>query len=92
MSWDCKYHVVFLSKNQKKKIFEVLRKHLGGIFRELATYKSDRSIGRAFVPDHVHICLSITPMYAVSNVVGYLKDKSAFTIARKYGGRAMNFT
>jgi len=38
------------------------------------------------------MCLSIPPKYAVSNVVGYIKGKSAITIARKYGGRARNFT
>ena len=44
------------------------------------------------MPDHVHMCLSIPPKYAVSNVVGYMKGKSAITIARKFGGRERNFT
>jgi putative transposase len=38
------------------------------------------------------MCLSIPPKYAVSNVVGYMKGKSAITIARKFGGRQRNFT
>ncbi len=42
--------------------------------------------------DHVHMCLSIPPNYAVSNVVGYLKGKSAIQIVRKFGGRQKNFT
>ena len=42
--------------------------------------------------DHVHICISIAPKYAVSNVVGYLKGKSVSQIARKFGGRQKNFT
>jgi REP-associated tyrosine transposase len=42
--------------------------------------------------DHVHMCLNIPSKYAVSNVVGYIKGKSAITIAKKYGGRARNFT
>jgi putative transposase len=37
--WDCKYHVVFIPKKRKKKIFETLRRHLGEIFRELAMQK-----------------------------------------------------
>ena len=44
------------------------------------------------MPDHVHICLSIPPKYAVMNVAGYIKGKSAIIIARKYGGRARSFT
>ena len=48
--------------------------------------------GFAVMPDHIHMCISIPPKYAVSNVVGYIKGKSAIQIARKYGGRQRNFT
>lgn len=44
------------------------------------------------MPDHIHMCISIPPKYAVSNVVGYLKGKSAISIARKFKGRQRNFT
>ena len=44
------------------------------------------------MPDRVHMCISIPPKYAVSNVVGYMKGKSAITIAQKFGGRQRNFT
>jgi len=27
--WDCKYHMVFIPKMRKKRIFGVLRRHLG---------------------------------------------------------------
>lgn len=27
--WDCKYHVVFIPKRRKKKIFGPLRKYMG---------------------------------------------------------------
>lgn len=92
--WDCKYHVVFIPKMRKKKIFGVLRQHLGAIFRELAKHKEVEVevVEGHLMSEHVHICLSIPPKYAVSNVVGYIKGKSAITIARKYGCRARNFT
>jgi putative transposase len=35
--------------------------------------------------------LSIPPKYAVSQVVGYVKGKSAIHIARMYGGKRRNF-
>ena len=40
----------------------------------------------------MHVCLSIPPKYAVANVVGYIKGKSAIQIARTFGGRQRNFT
>ncbi|MBI3916218.1 MAG: IS200/IS605 family transposase [Betaproteobacteria bacterium] len=90
--WDCKYHVVFIPKRRKKTIFGVLRKHLGRILRELAQHKESEVVEGHLRPDHVHMCLSISPKYAVSNVVGYLKGKSAIAIARNFGGRMRNFT
>ena len=87
--WDCKYHVVFIPKRRKKKVFGVLRRHLGQIFKELAQH-----IARQYLSAQscAHMCTSIPPKYAVSNVVGYMKGKSAITIARKFGGRERNFT
>ena len=42
--------------------------------------------------DHVHMCLSIPPKYSVSTVVGFLKGKSAISIAKNFKGRQRNFT
>lgn len=90
--WDCKYHVVFIPKRRKKRIFGALRKHLGEMLHELAGHKGSKIVEGHLMPDHIHMCISIPPKYAVSNVVGYLKGKSAIQIARKYGGRQHNFT
>jgi putative transposase len=90
--WDCKYHVVFIPKRRKKAIFGSLRRHLGEIFRELARHKESEVVEGHLMPDHVHMCLSVPPKYSVSHVVGYIKGKSAIAIARRFGGRARNFT
>ena len=37
--WECKYHVVWIPKYRKKKLFEELRKELGPVLRELAKHK-----------------------------------------------------
>ena len=43
------------------------------------------------MPDHVHMMISIPPKYAVSQVVGYIKGKSAIHLARVYGERKRSF-
>ena len=43
------------------------------------------------MPDHVHMMISIPPKYPVSQVVGFIKGKSAIHIARIYSGRQRNF-
>ena len=90
--WDCKYHVVFIPKRRKKRIFGKLRRHLGEMFHELAVQRESKIVEGHLLADHVHMCISIPPKYAVSNVVGYLKGKSAMQIARRFGGRRRNFT
>nr|WP_321465333.1 IS200/IS605 family transposase [uncultured Desulfobulbus sp.] len=89
--WDCKYHVILIPKYRKKSIFGDLRKYLGEIFRELARQKECTVIEEDLMPDHVHILLSIPPKYSVSQIVGFIKGKSAIQIARNFQGRKKNF-
>jgi len=89
---ECKYHVVWIPKYRKKSLYGELRRYLGSTFRDLATQRESRVIEGHLLPDHVHMLISIPPKYAVSQVVGYLKGKSAIHIARAYMGRKKNFT
>ena len=90
--WDCKYHVVWIPKCRKKKLYGQLRQELGAVFHELARQKECRVIEGHLLGDHVHMLISIPPKYAVAQVVGFIKGKSAIHIARMYGGRKRNFT
>ncbi len=90
--WDCKYHVVFIPKRRRKAMFGNLRKHLGGIFHELARQKECTVIEGHLMPDHVHMCIAIPPKYAVASVIGFIKGKSAIAIARQFAGRERNYT
>ncbi len=89
--WECKYHVVFIPKYRKKSIFETLRSDLGDVFRALASQKESEIEEGHLMPDHVHMLISIPPKYAVAQVVGYIKGKSAIHIARHHGERCRNF-
>lgn len=89
--WECKYHVVFIPKRRRKVLYGGLRKHLGEVFHRLAGQKESRIEEGHLMPDHVHMLLSIPPKYAVSQVVGYIKGKSAIHLARVYGERKQNF-
>ena len=89
--WDCKYHVVFIPKYRKKVIYGTLRAHLRDIFHELAKHRESEIVEGYLKPDHIHMCISIPPKYPVSKVVGYIKGKSAISIARQYGNKIRNF-
>jgi len=89
--WECLYHVVFVPKCRRKTLYVGLRKYLGEVFRRLAEQKQSRVEEGHLMPDHVHMLLRIPPKYAVSQVVGYMKGKSAIHLARVYGERKRNF-
>jgi putative transposase len=89
--WDCKYHVVFIPKYRRKALFGELRRHLGEVFRTLAKQKESCIEEGHLLPDHVHILISIPPKYAVAQIVGYIKGKSAIHIARTFFERKQNF-
>ena len=90
--WECKYHVVFIPKYRKKAIFTNLRPALGKVLRDLALQKESDIVEGHLLVDHVHMLISIPPKYSVSQVIGFIKGKSAIWIARNYYGRQTNFT
>jgi putative transposase len=89
--WDCKYHVVFIPKCRRKTLYVQVRRDLGEVFRRLASQKECRIEEGHMMSDHVHMMIAIPPKYSVSEVIGYIKGKSAIHMARVYGGRKQNF-
>jgi len=82
--WECKYHVVFIPKYRKKLLFGQLREYLGEVFHNLAAQKESKIEEGHLLIDHVHMLISIPPKYSVSQVIGYIKGKSAIHIARNF--------
>ena len=90
--WDCKYHIVWIPKYRRKVLYGDLRKYLGEVLRDLAQQKESKVLEGHLMPDHVHMLLSIPLKYAVAQVVGFIKGKSAICVARNFGNRRKNFT
>ena len=89
--WECKYHVVFIPKGRRKALFGELRRHIGSVFRGLAEQKGCRVEEGNTQSDHVHMLISIPPKHAVSDIMGFIKGKSAIHIARTFLGKPRNF-
>ena len=88
--WECKYHLVWIPKYRKKVLYGQLKKELVPVLRELISHKESEVIEGKMKVDHVHIVVSIPPKYSVSQVVGYVKGKSAIWVSRTMG-RNRNF-
>ena len=61
-----------------------LKADVRDIIKRLCDYRNIEIIEGAVCSDHVHLCLSIPPSEKVSDVVGYIKGKSALMIHDKY--------
>ena len=89
--WECKYHIIFIPKYRRKVLFGKIRRELGEVFHRLARQKESLIEEGHLMGDHVHLMISIPPKYAVAQVVGYIKGKSAIHIARRFSGKSRNY-
>ena len=92
--WRCQYHVVFAPKYRRQVIYREIKQDIGKILRKLCEQKGIEIIGAEACPDHIHMLISIPPKYSVSQIMGYLKEKSSLMIfdrhanlKYKYGSR-----
>ena len=92
--WNCKYHIVFISKYRRKEIYGQIKSDIGKILRTLCEYKEVEIIEAHAMKDHIHMLVMIPPKLAVSSFMGYLKGKSSLMIFErhanlkyKYGNR-----
>ncbi len=90
--YECKYHIVFIPKYRKKKLYGEIRQHLGNELKRLAEQKESKILEGHLVLDHVHILIEIPPKYSVAQVIGYIKGKSAIYVARRFGERQKYFS
>jgi len=80
--WDCKYHVVFVPKYRKKKLYGKFRSRVGEILRDLCRQRGVELLEGRLKSDHIHMCLKVAPKYSIAFVIGFLKGKSAVLIHR----------
>jgi putative transposase len=64
---------------------------LGSVFHDLAGQKESQILEGHLMPDRAHMLRSIPPKYSVAQVMGFVKGKSAISIARVYAGRRRSF-
>lgn len=81
----------FIPKCRRKVWSQGIRQGLGTVFRRLAEQWECKVEEGHSMPDPVHRLLSVPPKYSVSNVMGFIKGRSAIQIARVYAGRRRNF-
>jgi putative transposase len=90
VSWECKYHIVWVPKYRRKVLYGNLRRRLGEILKDLCRQKGVELVEGHALVDHLHVCLSFPPKFSISEVTGFLKGKSAIRLHREFGQRNPN--
>ena len=89
--WLCKYHIVFTPKYRKKVIYYQLRADIQKIIKDLCKWKGIEIVDGRMMSDHVHLLLSIPPKYSISQIMRYLKGKSAMMIFERHANLKYKF-
>ena len=82
----CKYHIVWCPKFRFKVLKGDVGKSVRDIIKELCEWKKIKILEGNVQKDHIHPVLLFPPKYSISEVVGFLKGRSAIKIFDKYVG------
>jgi len=82
--YDCRYHIVFVTKYRFKIIDKEIEIALKWIIKEICDWKEIEIIEGAVKEEHVHLYLQIPPKHSISNVMKWIKGKSAERLFRRF--------
>ena len=83
--WQCKYHIVWCPKYRFKILKGKVGESIRDIIKQLCEWKKVEILEGNVQADHIHLVLSFPPKYSISEVVGFLKGKSAIKIFDMHG-------
>jgi putative transposase len=78
--WNCTYHIVFIPKYRRKIMYGETRKDIVEIIKKLCEMKQVTLIKGSVCKDHIHMYLGIPPKLSISEVMAYIKGKSALML------------
>ena len=79
-TYDCKYHIVWITKYRKKVMSGVVSERVRELVRQICKENDVEIIKGHVSKDHVHLFVSIPPQLAISKLVQSLKGKSSYKL------------
>jgi putative transposase len=82
-TYDCKYHIVWITKYRKKVLGGLVGERVRELIREICK-KNNVEILKGHVSRyHVHLFVSVPPHLAISKLLQYLKGKSSYKLMQE---------
>ena len=78
--WECKYHVVWCPKYRFRILQGEIARTVRAIIKQLCEWKKVEIVEGNVQSDHIHLVISVPPKYSISELIGFLKGKSAIKI------------
>ena len=82
--WDCKYHLVWITKYRYPVLVGDVGLRARELVREIARSLEMTIYAGAINRDHVHVLVSIPPQVSVSRAVQFLKGKSSHRLLSEF--------
>ena len=82
--YDCRYHIVWVTKYRFKVIDKEIEIALKWAIKNICDWKGIDILEGSVMPEHVHLYLQIPPKYSISDVMQWVKGKSAEQLLKKF--------
>jgi putative transposase len=79
-TYDCKYHIVWITKYRKKVMAGVIAERVREIIRQICKEQDVEILKGHVSKDHVHMFVSVPPHISISKLVQSLKGKSSYKL------------
>ncbi len=82
-TYDCKYHVVWITKYRKPVMIGLVGERVRELVRQICKGHDVEILKGHVSKDHVHLFVSVPPHLAISKLVQYLKGKSSYKLLQE---------
>ena len=82
-TYDCKYHVVWITKYRKPVMIGLVGERVRELVRQICKGHDVEILKGHVSKDHVHLFVSVPPHLAISKLVQYLKGKSSYRLLQE---------
>ena len=84
VTYDCRYHVVWITKYRFKIIDEDVELALKWSIKHTCDWKDIEIIEGTVEREHIHLYLNIPPKHSISDVMKWIKGKSAEKLLKTF--------
>ena len=82
--YDCRYHIVWITKYRQKVLDVTIQKRLSELLMEVCAELNVKLLSLGLEEDHVHMYVSIPVVLAIPMIVQTLKGRTSFKLRREF--------